>query len=65
MKVNCREKNMCIFCTYWLGEKPEINFRTGDSMVKERKGLCSKDSEERYHKSSSSCNKFQRDILYL
>ena len=64
-KVNCREVNMCVFCKYWLGEKPETDFRTGESNVKNRKGMCSLDETNQYHKSIDLCHQFRKNLIYL
>ncbi len=63
-KVNCRHRNICVFCKNWLGPKPETDFLTGDSKIKIERGLCSLDTVDQYHKSTDLCHKFQKDILY-
>lgn len=29
-KVNCRNTKMCIFCKQWIGEKANVEYRTGE-----------------------------------
>lgn len=64
-KVNCREANMCVFCKHWLGKKPKIDLRTGESVVKTDYGICAMDETDQSHKSTDLCRRFQKDILYL
>lgn len=45
MRLNCRKHNKCIFCKYWLGLPPTVEYRTGDVIDVPNKGLCSRDKK--------------------
>lgn len=64
-RVNCRNTNMCMFCKYWLGKEPDVDFVTGTTKYKSTKGLCKKDSTNGMHDSDSLCYKFEKSIVYL
>ena len=40
--MNCRDSNICAFCKHWLGEEPNVEFRTGECRVSSSKIMASK-----------------------
>ena len=63
--ANCRDDNMCMFCKYWLGKRPDTNFATGRTNYRKDQGLCQKDSSDSKHDSTGLCHKFQKSLEYL
>ena len=37
--ANCRDDNMCMFCKYWLGKRPDTNYATGRTKYRKEQGL--------------------------
>lgn len=65
MRVNCRDVNMCMFCKYWLGKEPDVDYITGMTKYTVTQGLCKKDSSNSKHDSDSLCYQFEKSIVYL
>lgn len=65
LKLNCRKVKVCIFCKYWLGKQPDVNYRTGECKVKPDIGKCSLDKMNQDHKADGLCNRFEKDIVYM
>jgi len=63
--LNCRDSNICAFCKHWLGEEPNVEFRTGECRVSSSRGLCAKDTTDSKHKSTDLCHKFSRALRYM
>lgn len=65
MKVNCRDANLCVFCRHWLGETPNVDYRTGECKISNCSGLCAKDTSGEKHKSTDLCPKFSKALSYM
>ena len=64
-RVNCRNTNMCMFCKYWLGNSPNVDYVTGETKYTVTRGLCKKDTSNAKHDSDSLCYKFEKSLLFL
>lgn len=64
-KTNCREVNMCMFCKYWLGRRPEVDSCTGNTKYKVEESLCKMDSTNGKHRSDSLCHQFEKCLMYM
>lgn len=62
-KADYRNKNMCIFCTAWLGESADTNYATGMSRFSNTKGMCKNDGE--MHSPNELCRGFEKKLMYL
>lgn len=62
-KVDYRSRNMCVFCTAWLGESADTNFATGMSRLPNAKGMCRNDGE--MHSPDGLCRYFEKKLMYL
>lgn len=65
MRANCRNENMCIFCKFWLGPDPKVNYRTGETKFDNCFGLCAKDATNNSHKPDELCYQFKKRLDYL
>ncbi len=65
MRLNCRKHNKCIFCKYWLGLPPTVEYRTGDVIDVPNKGLCSRDKKNGEHRADGLCYQFEKSLKYL
>lgn len=63
-KESCRKVNKCIYCKYWLGERPDPNVLTWQCTYTRSKALCALDSSGALHDSNDLCYKFQKDMIY-
>ena len=61
--ANCRYDKKCIFCSYWQGTAPNVNFRNGISTYKKEQAICSYKSN--VQESDGCCRHFDRKLLYL
>lgn len=60
-----REVNKCIYCKYWLGARPEIQFFNWTCSYTECEGKCEVDQTDSFHMSSGLCHKFKKSLVYL
>lgn len=63
--ANCRDDNMCMFCKYWLGKRPNTNYVTGFAQYETSQGLCQKNNSDSKHNSTDLCPKFEKALEYL
>lgn len=62
-KVNCRITDQCIFCKYWYGDIPKMDYRTGECQYSAKQGTCLKKDvpcEPEY-----ICSSFQKKMIYM
>ena len=63
--MNCRDADMCVFCKYWLGDSPNVDYRTGECKVPNTSALCSKDNSGDKHKSTDLCSRYMKALSYM
>jgi hypothetical protein len=54
-----------MFCKYWLGLPPTVEYRTGDVIDVPNKGLCSRDKKNGEHRADGLCYQFEKSLKYL
>lgn len=62
-KVNCRTTDQCIFCKYWHGNVPKMDYRTGECQYDTKQGKCSK--KNILCEPERICSFYQKQLLYM
>lgn len=63
--INCRSVEICIFCKHWQGEKPQVDYRTGECKIPSATGQCALDKTGQYYKADNLCSRFNKSIVYM
>ena len=64
MQVNCMTVKKCIFCKYWLGAEPDVDYLTGDCRYSKQEADCALNENARCT-SDSVCASFTKAIRYM
>lgn len=64
VRTNCRTDNRCVFCKYWNGTPPKVNYRNGMASYEIEEAICSL-YKEKNCKSNGICNRFEKKLMYL
>lgn len=62
-KVNCRNTDQCLFCKYWHGSDPKMNYRTGECHYNVEIGQCLRKNAS--CDSEHICGSYQKKLLYM
>lgn len=64
IRTNCRTDNKCVFCKYWAGTQPKVNYRNGIASYEMEEARCLL-YDEKICKSNGICGKFEKKLMYL
>lgn len=64
IKTNCRTDKKCVFCKYWLGTDPDVDYRSGSAKYFPEDALCSKKKGIQCH-SNGICSEFIKALRYM
>ncbi len=64
IKTNCRTDKKCVFCKYWLGTEPDVDYRSGSAKYLLENAHCSKKKGIQCH-SSDICSEFTKALQYM
>lgn len=64
IRDNCRNGKKCIFCRYWLGSEPEVDYLTGDCKYTIEEAVCAL-GDNIHSTSDSVCQRFSKALRYM
>lgn len=64
IKTNCRTDKKCVFCKYWLGMEPEVDYRSGSAKYLPESAYCPKNKDMQCQ-SNGICSDFTKALQYM